>query len=393
MGMHIQKAKELYKNAEEVLFTKNLTTFAGHDGSLLRISDTYSGVWLEHAYDPVVFASLYPEKKDVAISQARIFFENQKADGQLPALVRDAGDDWNSGKVFVSYKHIQECVSFAELCYETYLLTEDRAFLAEAYAALCRWDGWLCQNRQSQNSGLIETLCEWDTGHDNALRLKGAPHDVDGFSVEHPFLPLLSPDMNAVFYGDRIALSKMAEALEKPEESKAWADKAKTVKEKMFSLLYDEKDQFFYDLDKNGNLRKFKSIHITNVFQEHLLSQEQFDEIYNRYFTDEKEFKTKIPFPALSVSDPNWVQNMTGNSWNFYAEALVALRAERWMPHYGKQADYENLLKVWIEAYTASDLPFGQEFHPMTGKPSTSSPYYSTAMLFFIRAMRHLGLM
>lgn len=387
----MQRAKELYKRAEETLFQKNITTFGGHEGRLIRISDAYPGVWMEHAYDPVIFAELYPKHKDVALSQARIFFENQTEDGQFPALVLDAGNDRNKGKDHISYKHIQECVSFAKLCYETYLLTQDKAFLAEAYEAFKKWDAWLCKNRKSPVCNLIETRCEWDTGHDNALRLKDAPHDIDGFTANHPYLPMLSPDMNAVFYGDRMGLSKMAEALGKSEESKQWLQKAELVKQDILAKLFDKQDNFFYDLDKNGNLRKFKSIGITNVFQEHLLSQEQFDEIYNRYFTDEKEFKTKIPFPALSVSDPNWVQNMTGNSWNFYAEALVALRTERWMPYYGKHTDYEQLLRVWVDAFCKSDLPFGQEFHPLTGNPSDCSPNYSSALLFFIRAMRTLG--
>ncbi len=387
----MQKAKELYKLAEETLLTKNVTRFGGHDGELIRISGTYSGVWLEHAYDAVVFAELYPEKKDIALSQARIFFENQTTDGQLPALVRDCADPHNRNKDFISYKHIQECVSFAKLCYETYLITQDKAFLQEAYTALCKWDSWLCKNRKAVDLELIETHCEWDTGHDNALRLAGMPRECTDFSQKHPFLPMLSPDMNAVFYGDRIGLSQMAAALGKHDESKAWQQKAERTKRDMFVKLYDATDCFFYDLDKNGNFRKFKSIGITNVFQEHVLTKDRFDAVYDRYFTDEKEFKTKIPFPSLSVSDPAWVQNLPGNSWNFYAQALVALRAERWMPHYGKQADYEDLLKAWVDAFTASELPFGQEFHPITGAPSDSSPFYSTAMLFFIRAMRYLG--
>lgn len=387
----MQRAKELYKRAEETLLTKNLTEFAGHNGKLLRISDTYSGVWLEHAYDPVVFATLYPEYKDVALSQARIFFEKQKGDGQFPALVRDSGDAHNTNKDFTSYKHIQECVSFAKLCYETYLLSQDKAFLQEAYACLCKWDAWLCKNRKSKNSELIETHCEWDTGHDNALRLEGAPRECTDLTPDHPYLPMLSPDMNAVFYGDRVGLSKMAEALGLPEQSKMWLDKAEQVKKDMLAILLDSDDDFLYDLDKNGKFRKFKSIQITNVFQEHVLSQDQFDIIYNRYFTDEKEFKTPVPFSALSVSDPHWIQNLSGNSWNFYAQTLVALRTERWMPYYGKHTDYEQLLRVWVDAFCKSDLPFGQEFHPLTGNPSDCSPNYSSALLFFIRAMRTLG--
>ncbi len=396
MNFSLKQAKERCKQAQDILMHKNVTSFSNHNGPLLKISGTYAGVWLEHAYDPLLFAQLFPEQQSIAVSQVMYFFENQTPDGQLPALLRDPADPNNAGKPLVSYRHIQECVSFAGICYKTYQCTNDTQFLKNAYARLCAWDNWLCQNRMTQKTGLIELFCEYDTGHDNALRLKGIPHNAKDMygkaydeSVE--ILPLLAPDMNAVFYGDRKALAKMAKALHLPEEAAAWEKKALDVKSRMLSLLYNKEDNFFYDRDKNGNWRKFKTIQIANVFQEQVLDQDMFDSIYTQYFKSDKHFDTPIPFPAASISDPVWIQNAPGNSWNFYAQTLVALRTSLWMEHYGKTQDYEDLLKKWLCAYTASPLPFGQEFHPITGAPSDSSPYYSSAMLLFIYAMRRLG--
>ncbi|MBQ7039595.1 MAG: alpha-L-rhamnosidase [Clostridia bacterium] len=388
--MEWNKAKERYKLAEETLFSKNVKELPEFEGNVVRISDCYPGIWMEHSYDPLVLATLYPEFSDVPKNQARIFFKHQREDGQLPAYFH-----YGTGTLNVGYRQIQECVSFGKICYEVYELTKDKKFLKESYAAFKKWDSWLCDARMTRGKGLIELFCEWDTGHDHALRLDGIPHAcTDNFGREHAevdFLPMLSPDMNAVFYGDRMALYYMADALGKSDEAEIWRNKAKQVKEKMLELLYNKEDEFFYDLDKNDKHRKFKTIMITNVFQEHVLTQDEFDVIYDRYFKSDKHFATPVPFPATSVSDPAWVQNRSGNSWNFYAEALVALRAERWMEHYGKQADYEKLLYKWVECYTESDLLFGQEFHPITGKPSDCSPNYSSALLFFIRAMRKLG--
>lgn len=395
MNLHTEKALELYKQAEETLFTKNLTTFGNHKGKLLKISGTYSGVWLEHAYDPLLFAKLFPQEKEVAVSQAEFFLDNQRKNGQLPALLRDPADPHNTGKAHISYRQIQECVSFAGICYETYVCTQNRAFLKRAYESLCNWDKWLCSTRMTRKTELIELFCEWDTGHDNALRLDGFAHstkDLYGSEFEpHPALPILAPDMNAVFYGDRNALAQMAKALGKEEEAEEWKKKAKAVQAKMLELLYNKEDNFFYDLDINGQFRKFKTIQIANVFQERVLEQDLFNQIYAQYFENEKEFKTPIPFPATSVSDPAWVQNMSGNSWNFYAQTLVALRTDFWMEYYGKATDYEDLLYKWLCAFTDSPLPFGQEFHPITGAPSDCSPNYSSALLFYIQAMRRLG--
>ena len=388
--MDWNKAKERYKIAEQTLFSHNVKKLPDFDGEVVKISDCYPGIWLEHAYDPLVLATLYSDFSEVPKNQARIFFKHQRDDGQLPAFFH-----YGTGSLTIGYSQIQECVSFGKICFETFKLTKDKNFLEQSYAALCRWDKWLCDARMTMGKGLIELFCEWDTGHDNALRLEGIPHaSTDGFGREYKyngFLPMLAPDMNAVFYGDRMALSYMAEELGKTEEAKAWHKKAEQVKGKMFELLYNKEDEFFYDLDKNGEHRKFKTIMITNVFHEHLLSQDEFDVIYEKYFKSEKHFGTPVPFPATSVSDPAWIQNKPGNSWNFYSQALVALRAERWLEHYKKYDDYEKLLYKWVECYTNSELLFGQEFNPVSGEPSECSPNYSSALLFFIRAMRKLG--
>lgn len=390
MSLDKQKVKEMVRRAEDTLFHTNIREFSNHKGRLIQISDCYIGVWMEHAYDALLIGKLYDGCKDISLSQARIFFENQREDGQMPAYV------WNNGQV--GYRHIQECVPFGRICYETYLLTKDEDFLNEAYTAFCGWDKWLCANRMTRKTGLIELFCEWDTGHDNSIRLEGIDHATpDMFGKEfsnQPFMPLIAPDMNAVFYGDRMALCDMARALGKNEEADAWKKKAQDVKNKTLELLYNKEDNFFYDVDKNGNARKIKTIQMANVFQAHVLGQDMFDSIYDMYFKEGKDFGTPVPFAATAVSDPRWVMNKPGNTWNFFSQALVALRTDFWMEHYGKTADYEKLLEVWLEKYNESSetVPFGQEFHPITGAPSDCSPYYSSGMLLYIRAARRLGL-
>ena len=127
MSLDKQKVKEMVRRAEDTLFHTNIREFSNHKGRLIQISDCYIGVWMEHAYDALLIGKLYDDCKDISLSQARIFFENQREDGQMPAYV------WNNGQV--GYRHIQECVPFGRICYETYLLTKDEDFLNEAYTA------------------------------------------------------------------------------------------------------------------------------------------------------------------------------------------------------------------------------------------------------------------
>jgi len=206
-------------------------------------------------------------------------------------------------------------------------------------------------------------------------------------------MPLLAPDVNAVVFGSRMALARMAEILGQPGDAAAWRQKADAIYQALLTHCYDPEDQFFYDVDCRGQFRKYRSIHIANLFQEHVLPQPLADVIYNRYLRNPSEFWTVYPFPSLSVADPEFKQESDGNDWGFYSQGLTALRALRWMDYYGKGADLEILMQAWVRSLTlAEDHLFTQELHPLTGEPSRSSAWYSSVMLFYLHAVRRLGL-
>lgn len=393
--------KECYDQALERIRNFHIKSFPGQEGPLFLISTTYPGVWMEHVYDGIKYAELEPEKgKIVARNQTLLFIRNQKEDGHLPFNVLDASliqaDSFRAKFGTVGYSQIQECVSVGRLCFETYKMLGDRAYLEECYKAMSAWDKWQCENRMTLGKGLIELFCLYDTGHDNSARLEDIPvkcPDFDGkVPVDADAVPMLSPDMNAVFYGDRCALAEMADELGLTEEAAAWRAKAEEVKQKMLELLYDEEDAFFYDVDRHGNKRKFLSITISNVFQEHVLDQEMADLIYQRHMKNPAEFWTEYPFPSMAISDPGSKKDRDGNSWGYYSQALTALRCARWMDHYGYSEDYDHMLKKWVDGITRADMNFAQELDPITGEMSKSSEWYSSALLLYVYACRRLNL-
>lgn len=380
--------------------TLHVKTFAGHPTPVFLISNAYPGVWLEHAYDALCYARFDPVMAPVAQSQAELFLNNQKPDGQLPCYVLDGANTNIRGYgALVGYGQLQECVSFARICLETYDMTGDKAFLERAYAGCSRWDDWLAEHRSTMETGLIELFCEFDTGHDNSPRFKdiarkGCPGGDARVCNPEPFLPLLAPDVNAVVCGSRRALARMAEVLDRPDQTRQWQKKADQVFEALMARCYDPEDQFFYDVDRFGNKRRHRTIHIANLFQEQVLPQPLADRIYDRYLRNPAEFWTPYPFPSLSVADPDFRQEAAGNDWGFYAQGLTALRALRWMDAYGKGDDLKILMRAWVQAFTASqDLFFTQELHPLSGVPSQSSAWYSSSMLFYLHAVRRLGLL
>ncbi len=394
-----EQVKVCYDAVLERIRTLHVKTFQGHPTPLFLISNAYPGVWLEHVYDAISYAHFDPAMAPLAQSQVELFLNNQKPDGQLPCFVLDGSNpNVKAYGRLIGYGQLQECVSFARLCLEAYELVQDRPFLERAYTGCRNWDNWLVRYRTTLQTGLIELFCEFDSGHDNSPRFsgfssKGCPGSDARVCNPDSFLPILAPDINAVVFGSRMALARMAGILDRPAEAAQWRQKADLIYQGLLTHCYDQEDQFFYDVDCRGQFRKYRSIHIVNLFQEHALPQPLADVIYNRYLRNPAEFWTAYPFPSLSVADPEFKQESEGNDWGFYAQGLTALRALRWMDHYGKSADLTILMQAWVNALTlAEGRPFTQELHPLTGEPSRSSAWYSSVMLFYLHAVRRLGL-
>ena len=188
------------------------------------------------------------------------------------------------------------------------------------------------------------------------------------------------------------ALAVMAGKLGLEQEAHDWKQAAREVKKKYWRYVMTSR-MTFYDVDRHGNKIKCKSISITNLFCENVLDVDMAKSIFSKYLDNPKEFKTPYPYPAVSISDPLWIQNRQGNSWGFYSQGLVALRSLRWMDKYGFSEQLEDNMKKWITAWCLTDkLNFGQELHPITGEPSDCGNWYSSTMLYFIHSLRRLGL-
>ncbi len=396
----IHEVRRLCSVIDERLRTKHILPFSGVEGAVFFISSAYPGAWMEHVFDAQAWTLLHGEDPYLPIRQTKIYLDHQKEDGQLPFSYFDKR--YGANRDGARYNQIQECVSFASLCLEAYGFAKDRAYLAYAYKRLCRWDGWMTHKRMQTGRGLVEMFCGYDTGHDNSERLRGMkyPRNIceDGgfMPTDCPVAPLLASDMNACFFSNRIALSQMAALLDKPEESARWKAKAEAIREKMMELLFDEKDCFFYDRDKNGNLRRIKSIAVTNVICEDVCSPELANEIYDRHLANPDEFAAPYPFPGLALSEPRTAPHLKGNDWGYWSQGNTALRTLRWMKRYGREKELHLLMERWIAAWTAAadgNTPFGQELDPYTGIPSTASAWYSTTMLFYLHAARELELL
>lgn len=415
--MDKQKIKYLYDLCAEKV-KEPVKCFQGMDKPLPLISAAYPGIWMETSVFASVFYALRkPWGLSVAENTVQAFLDFQKFDGQFPSHILDASafkDDFN-GEI-VGYAQIQECVSFARLCLMLYEQNKDKVLLKKCYEANKAWDGWLRRNRMTTNRGLIEMFCGYDTGHDHSGRFEDIScplnyryyengvkkyHNAAVLPPDDGVTPILAPDMNCTFYATQVALAEMADILGLPEEAAEWREKAKEVKQKLFEHCYNKEDAFFYDVDRNGNQRKYLSISILHLFMEHVLDPVEdaalIEEIYTRHLKNPEEFWTPYPFPATAVSDPYWqgLKNPPTNCWGYYTQTLTLIRCFLWMDKYGFGKDFDEVCRRWVQAYTDGfeEVPFGQEIHPITGKPTTCSPWCDAIMDFYLYAVDRLGLL
>ncbi len=404
------KVKEIYEEVMTKIKDVHIACFKDMDKPLFLISEQYPGLWMEHTYDSVFFAKMEPSYVEVAESAINLFVDRQKENGQMPFTVMDGNKRPGlTPEKMVGFGQIQECVSFLTLALEVYEMNNDRAFLEKVYNAGVKWNKWFRTYRMTTGRGLIEMFVGFDTGHDNSGRLEGMScrgnYVIDGVTQTADVLPpddgitpILAVDMNCNFYADEKALAKMAEILGKTDEAAAWEKSAAEVKKKLFEHCYDEKDAFFYDVDRNGNKRKYKSSTIFHLFLEKVLDKDEdkdiIERIYKEHIKNPEEFWTAYPFPSMAIKDPSVEGHKDFNCWGYYTQGLIVLRCSRWMDYYGWSEDYEYILSKWLETWTEhfDEIKLAQEIDPVTGIPTKSSEWYSSCMLNYVYAARRLKL-
>lgn len=398
---------ELVNAASERIERLHIGCFEGIDTPLFLISDAYPGIWLEHVYDSVFYAKMNPERLQLAVNTVMLFINNQKPDGQLPFNVMNTAKVKRANPV--GYAQIQECVSFAALCLEVAEMKNDFEFLRVVFESSKKWENWIRTHRMTTGRGLVEMFVGYDTGHDNSGRLTGMAHHgnhvVDGQPLNAACLPdddgitpILAVDMSCNLYATDVAIAKMAKLLGHFDEARKYLELAAGVKAKLFELCYDPEDAFFYDVDRNGNKRKFLSSTILHLFLEKVLDPTEdallISKIYEKHLKNPNEFWTNYPFPSMAICDPSTVGHAPRNCWGYFTEGLIELRCTRWMDQYGFGEDFDYICRKWVEAWTEhyDTIKFGQELDPITGVPSDCSEWYSSCMLFYIYAAKRLGL-
>jgi hypothetical protein len=389
-------------DAAVAVLAGNIRTVRGYPKPILLEGSTYQGIWQECGpHEGLVYATLekfIPQAegattpRQAARNNHTAFFALQRPDGQLPASVKTTEN---------GYGQIQMVVPIAATAWELSQRTGDEELLTAAYNACGRWDAWLRQYRDTRKTGLVEGFCTYDTGHDNSPRWNGIPNRCpDADARKFPAIasmPRLCPDLSATVYGGRMALAAMAKALGKRDEEARWLADAEKIRLLILDKLYSPEDAAFYDLDAQGKFVRVRSDVISRVLSEHVLDLSHkrdkaiFEAVWTRQLHNPKAFWAPYPLTSVAQDDPAFVRPIPRNSWGGATQALTALRAPRWMAHYGKQAELDHLMRQWCEAIMRH-TEFRQQMDPLTGEFTLPDPGgYSPAALAFLSFAVALG--
>src|SRR5580698_4071342 len=385
----------------------NLHTLPRYEHPVLVEGSVYPGIWQECApHEGLVYGTLAPfidaagadaAPLKVARNNHMAFFALQREDGQLPASIKMTDPLVNAG----GYGQIQMVVPIAATAWEVSQLTGDDELLVTAYGSCSRWDAWLREYRDTRKTGLVEGFCTYDTGHDNSPRWAGIPNrcpDADARKCPTiATMPRLCPDLSATVYGGRVALSHMATALGKGDEASRWHDDAEKIRTLIITKLYSPEDAAFYDLDAQNKFVRVRGDLISRVLGEHVLRRYDahdkaiFDAIWTKQIHNPKAFWAPYPLTSIAMDDPTFVRPIPRNSWGGASQALTALRAPRWMPYYGKQAELNHLMQQWTEAISRH-TEFRQQMDPLTGDFTQADPSgYSPAALTYCDFIQRLS--
>ncbi|AEU36652.1 MGH1-like glycoside hydrolase domain-containing protein [Granulicella mallensis] len=390
-------------DAALAMLAENIKVVPRYDQPVLLEGSVYPGVWQECApQEGLVYGRLsrYIDTKQGQVTPLQVarnnhmaFFTLQKEDGQLPACVKMSA---------TGYGQIQMVVPIAATAWELSQMTKDEEFLQTAYKACSRWDAWLRQFRDTRKTGLVEGFCVYDTGHDNSPRWTGTPKQcpkADAHLYDHSVdtLPRLCPDLSATTYGGRVALVAMATALGKKDEAARWQEDAETIRRLIIDKLYDPQDAAFYDLDAQGKFVRVRSDVISRVLGEHVLKLSDrkdkaiFEAVWTRQIHNPKAFWAPFPLTSIAQDDPAFVRPIPRNSWGGASQALTALRAPRWMTHYGKAKEQAHMMYQWCEAISRH-TEFRQQMDPLTGEFTRVDPSgYSPAALVYLDFITRLS--
>ena len=299
-----------------------------------------------------------------------IFLDHQKEDGMIVRSV--------PGNEFHNQEHLKPF-----LCQISLLVFDhfsDTAWLSENYFNRLKkyLDYWLIQMDKDKN-GLSEWMSAPHTGMDNQHERAGWWGDRISEGV----------DLNCYLVREMRAFARIADMKGQPKIAEKYRQDADRKAELIRTLLWDEKQGFFYDHRYKGNaLIPVKSISGFAPLWAGVATPEQARRIIFGQLMNPSEFWSAWPVPALARSEPGYSEKQMANDLGCSWRANTWISTNYMVYHGLKNYGYDQLADVL--AYKTEELMKNagdrEYYHSESGTGTGLNPFWGWSLLgyFFI---------
>ena len=371
----------------------------------------YPNAWLET--QPMGGEMFAKRDLRIALNNQLIFMLGQRDDGRLPGMVisgkvaRKNGWDqkppeghiWMPEADLAADFEMIQGFCFPEPAWKMYhWIGKDRSYLQELHNALAGFDAWLWRTRDSNDDGLLETWCVWDTGEDSSTRLEtrwapsrwpfekppGAEGVPDPSNPDHlkrywfhggpaptpdqVRAPFASMDVMAYSYSARATLAKISAELDNGQEGQ-WEKQAAEVRQRLVDKLWVPERSACFDLDREG--RRLPELIHNNLrcMWYGIFTKEMADAFVDEHLLDPEAFWTPVPLVSIAINEPLF-KNAPGNNWSGQPQGLTYQRAIGALENYGRHAEVTRLGRKLLPVLIQNDFKFAQQLDPKTGQAS-----------------------
>jgi len=171
--------------------------------------------------------------------------------------------------------------------------------------------------------------------------------------------------MSAQMALNALCISKIAKVIGDNANQQLFYQKFTDIKNLINAKMWDNTDQFYYDLSLSGQLAKVKSVASFWPMLAEVSDQTKNGSLYTKHLTNQAEFWRSCPFPTLAATEPAYQGGgdyWLGSVWaptNYMTleglrisgyDSLACVAAERWLIR--NQAVYQTTGTIW-ENYSA----------------------------------------
>ncbi|MDP2791925.1 MAG: hypothetical protein Q8O15_09250 [Rectinemataceae bacterium] len=348
----------------------------------------YRGCWLEStgSISAEILSRFLP---GLAADTFTLFARHMRADGLMPYKILPSG---------AAYRQIQMVTPLARSVWNHYSLNGgNKAFLAEMYGAMARFDEWLAAHRDTRKTGCVEAFCTFDTGHDLSPRFWHVPdtcfgEDAARFDPESPLLPFLAPDLTANVACQRRYLALMARELGDEARARDWESAAAASTESLMRHCFDPADGFFYDRDRSGNFVRIQSDVLLRVLACEIGDDGLFESSLCRYLLNTRKFFSRYPLTSIALDDPRFDPASDYNSWGGAVNFLSLVRAPAAFELHGRHVELTWIMQPILSA-ALRFTRFPQCLSPWTGDEGFTEGYTPTMLCLLDYIERLCGIM